>query len=144
MFTPKDAADTERIASWNERHGSILGRMRRVSVELADAVAAFEAVGLDQRGEALDRLHKAGAALADTARDGLRGPFAGVPEYDSPRREGLEMFVRAGTEASRYEPESGEHGFEAGVLLSRAAEVTAVAEEYAAGLLERLRNSRSS
>lgn len=128
--SPGDLLAAQRISEWTEQYGGdILRQLTRAQRQFSEAVTQCD----ERPGPAtVERMRQAAAALADVAERALEGPWAGVPEYDDPRREGLEMCAKGARKIV-----SGE-GSESAILVARGEEVTAVANEYARDLTVRV------
>jgi hypothetical protein len=132
-----DIAAGQKIAAWNLVHGSIFGQLTAAYDEVIEAVDAYSQTSSVAN---LARLRAAGTNLTAIAGTGLAGPVTGVAEYDEPRRQGLEMYERAGRQIAQMDPtsEMDESGFDGAILLTKGMELTGVATAYTRELLERI------
>lgn len=135
--TAEDIRNGRAIASWNVAHGIILRTVTEACDALDSALAAANSAPSDATYAAV-RL--AGENLATISGKALRGPWAGVPEFDEPRRSGLECYRQAGelTTGIDGSREGDERALEAAALLNKGTVITSRATQFGKGLLQRL------
>lgn len=133
-LTAADLHAAQGIADWNNAHGAVLARVTAACNALGQACGAASSSPSEASYSAV---RTAGRDLAATAVGALRGPWAGVPQYDEPRRLALECYRQAGELASAWAP-AGDVAERAAALLVKGTELTSQATGFATGLVERL------
>lgn len=136
-MSEKDLRAARAIAEWNTAHGSVLRR----TTEACGSLEAACALALESPSDtAYGTVRAAGHNLASVAAEALRGPWVGVPQYDDPRRRGLECYREAGELAGAFDPtnEEDENGEGAAALLFKGRQITSQATAFTSNLLQRV------
>ena len=139
MVSKEDLRAAQAIADWNTAHGSVLERVTAACGALEEACE----LALESPSDAAYQAARAaGHNLATVADEALRGPWAGIPQYDDPRRRGLECYREAGELAGTFDPtdERDENGEGAAALLFKGRQITSQATAFTSDLLRRVQH----
>lgn len=119
----------QKIADWNVRHGSITARVTDASGRLVDGISAVQAASTDSN---LNALRDAGLGLLEVANEALAGAWTGADGFDSPRKDALRLYAKAGSILGVAALVTGDEPelLEAAGCLFEGNRLTAQAKEY--------------
>lgn len=137
MPTTDDLRKGQAIADWNIAHGAVLAEITNACGALS--TACEDAVSSPSANTYAD-VRNAGQRLAAVSTQALAGPWAGVPEFDDPRRAALNSYRQAGELTTDVQPNDAGHAaaLEAAALLEEGTTVTNWATRFANDLVRRL------
>ncbi|PZS30874.1 MAG: hypothetical protein DLM58_12910 [Pseudonocardiales bacterium] len=140
MLTQEEFVAARAVAAWNTAHGGVLPQITEACGAVSDACSQALAAPSEENYAGL---RAAGARLQTAASAALDGPWAGVDEYDDPRRRALECYREAGELAARFDPSDEEdpRGEHAAALIFKGTQITSQATAFARDLLTKARES---